>query len=885
MKTLLHLILLISFYLLEGPYQQLMAQPGKTLSWSAKFGYQKAFIENKGQFTISDRFGNTSPVLFAVDQGGTKIFFTKKGITYTLLEVFKKQKNIREAERERREEFNLSPEEFARHEKEEHQLRTRADKVSMLWQNANDHVQIEASDLTSDYHNYSFHDEFGTIKNLSHIHSYKKITYKNLYPNIDVEYVFAEKGGLKYSLILHPGADPSQVKMLYDANVSLNNNGEIHIKTSFGDIIDHAPLSFYQQQSSSIITSSFVKSGKTVSFQLSNYDANKTVIIDPWTQLPGFTSNWDCVWECEKDGSGNVYLIGGVTPMQLLKYNSMGALQWTYNTPYDTTAWLGTFAVDNAGNSYVTLGSEAKIEKISTAGTLIWSNGTPNGAYSLTEFWSIAFNCDQTKMIIGGTGGATPPPLPYVYEMDMTAGTIVSSVQVTSATLFPTQEIRSITSCGNGKYYFLTHDSIGDIHQNFSSCLSPQAGIYKSTNTYSLSYKCENFRYDNTGIAAIKANGSFVFVNRGNRLDKRDINSTIIIDSIAIPGGGFVNGAVQNSGIDIDDCGNIYVGSTNAVYKFDSNLNQLASYPTSYNVYDLTINTDGNVIICGSTGSSTTSIRTGFIEAASMSSCGLMTQTCCDASICSLNHICISDPAVTLQASNAGGTWSGNGITNVSTGVFDPSIAGIGSHTIKYSLPCGIDSINILVGSCGTVSVCTSSASLTAFGGDGPYKWSSTITTTNCSSCPGGNCLPPLCSGIAAPLWTATGTIVTAPSSTVFPIIVTDLASAKTFTFTTLVSLPICGTTKINEQDLTNNNISIYPNPNTGEFNIDYTFTNNGQELVLFDVLGKELKQFLLENNKGTKNIHVSDLSNGVYLYKIQNKTKVLFIGKLSINR
>ena len=39
------------------------------------------FIENKGQFTIPKSFGNDSPILFAVDHGGTKIFFTKKGIT------------------------------------------------------------------------------------------------------------------------------------------------------------------------------------------------------------------------------------------------------------------------------------------------------------------------------------------------------------------------------------------------------------------------------------------------------------------------------------------------------------------------------------------------------------------------------------------------------------------------------------------------------------------------------------------------------------------------------------------------------------------------------------------------------------------------------------
>jgi len=45
---------------------------------------------------------------------------------------------------------------------------------------------------------------------------------------------------------------------------------------------------------------------------------------------------------------------------------------------------------------------------------------------------------------------------------------------------------------------------------------------------------------------------------------------------------------------------------------------------------------------------------------------------------------CISDDAVTLIATPAGGTWSGMGITDASTGDFDPTAAGVGTHTITY---------------------------------------------------------------------------------------------------------------------------------------------------------------------------------------------------------
>jgi hypothetical protein len=270
------------------------------------------------------------------------------------------------------------------------------------------------------------------------------------------------------------------------------------------------------------------------------------------------------VWECEKDGVGNVYIIGGVTPMQLLKYNAAGTLQWTYSTPYDTTSWLGTFATDNAGNSYVTQGSVAAIQKISTAGSLVWNNGNPGGIFASTEFWSISFNCDETKLVIGGTGN-TLPPQPYIYQVDMANGNVTSSVRVTGGQLFPTQEVRSITACGNGKYYFLTHDSIGYMNQNFSVCANNSQAIYYTNNSYSLGYKCENFRYNNTGIEAIKSYGAFVYTHRGNQLHKRNFATGAIVATVNIPGGAYTtqfgSSFVENTGLDIDNCGNIYINT------------------------------------------------------------------------------------------------------------------------------------------------------------------------------------------------------------------------------------------------------------------------------------------------------------------------------------
>jgi PKD repeat protein len=57
-----------------------------------------------------------------------------------------------------------------------------------------------------------------------------------------------------------------------------------------------------------------------------------------------------------------------------------------------------------------------------------------------------------------------------------------------------------------------------------------------------------------------------------------------------------------------------------------------------------------------------------------------------DATITPVGNLCQNDPPVTLTAHDPGGTWSGPGVTG---NRFDPSSAGVGTHTIHYSITTG----------------------------------------------------------------------------------------------------------------------------------------------------------------------------------------------------
>lgn len=764
--------------------------------WVATLTNDKVFIENKGQFDVRYHPADQRKILYAVQQSSKLVYFTDKGVSYQIYSVTANkergedwQEMIKEKEEKYFEEHEgVTPSEKRKEKAKEARLLLSQDIVEFTWQGANPNVQVIASNPAADYHTYCMRTaDKKKAYDIRNVKGYQKLVYKNLYPNIDVEYsFFPDRDGYEYAVILHPGADPSLVKMVYKVNekLSLNDAGDLHIATSFGDIIEHAPKSLYQTGSNEVIPSKFVLHNNVVSFRLKNYDRHQIVIIDPWVQTPSFNTQWDCVWECDKDGAGNVYIIGGVMPLQLLKYNSAGTLQWTYNTPYDSTSWLGTFATDIAGNSYVTEGSIAAIQKVSTAGSLVWDNPSPGGIFASTEFWSISFNCDQTKLVIGGTGN-TLPPLPYIYQVDMSNGNVTNSLQVTGGALFPTQEVRSITASGNGRYYWLSHDSLGFIKQNFGLCPKPQDAIFKAKNGYSLGYKCENWRYNNSGISAVRTYGNFAFTHRGNQLDKRNFATGAVVGSAAIPGGSFSSSQVGNSGLDIDDCGNIYAGSKNQVVKYDQNLTQLATYPTSpnFNVYDVQVSTNGDIIACGSTGTSSSGARQGYIQSFSAGACATIAIVCCDANICQPPTLCTTDPATTLTASTPGGTWSGTGITNASTGMFNPSVAGPGSHTVVYTLPCGADSVVLVVSPCTTLSACTEqNGNITLSNGVGPYSWQKDTLIQDCSAC--FPAVPPLIQPCSVPAgcavnvhsWVtyATGNSVAPPSA--YPIRVQDAA-------------------------------------------------------------------------------------------------------------
>lgn len=754
----------------------------------------QAFVENQGQFDGRDWHSNHK-IEYAMAQNPFYIFFTKEGLTYRLDKIVKNPKRDK-TDPESPKRTNIS------------------ELVHLTWLGANENVKIIASDPKSNYYSYAVKDwETGAVNNLSNVKGYSKILYQDLYDHVDVEYLFHPDGGIKYSVILHPGADPSQIKLAYTSshtgvmdefvNVALGNDGKMHIKTSLGEIIEHEPYTFVAS-SLQEVSSSFQFSNNILTFDLGNYDPSETIVIDPWVNSPTYSTS-TAVWEVETDNAGNVYTIGGETPMQLKKHNAAGVLQWTYTTPWDTaTVWLGTLATDAGGTSYITSGTTPEIERVDNGGTMIWHNASGGGFGQDTEYWTISFNCDKTKLIVGGTKfvGLTDV-YAAIFDIDITNGNVISDVTFAYTNIFggfgvTPEEVRSISSARNAKFIYLTHNQVGAINQNLATCPTVEP-TFQVDNTHHLGYKCENYlpaTQNGGGLKALVANDNYFYTHSGDQIHQWDLNTGAQLNTVNLPGGAsstvpIVGGTVvECSGLAVDDCGNVYAGSTNQVVKYDANLSQLSSSPTSFSVYDVSVNNNGEVLAVGAQSDNSATNRNGRIESIAMSACAQYTLVCCDASFCEQDALCVTDAAVNLIPATPGGTWSGPGV-NPTTGVFDPAVAGAGTHTITYTLVCGDESHDIVVSNCAALTACLeSNGDVTVTSGTGPFTWyeyqtggSTPITNqSQCTACGYswnslfGQCLDGFtpvtsCTQSAGYAQFATGTTVT-PS--VYPIYVID---------------------------------------------------------------------------------------------------------------
>jgi len=384
------------------------------------FVKSQSFIENKGQILNQSGKINSDVLFLFNDQRGLNFQLKQNGFSY---DIYQKANG--------KIDFN---------------------RIDIEFVNCNSDIAIIASNQRTDYLNYyksGLQASVGFI-----INQYQTITYKNVYPNIDIVFnVSNQNQAIKYDIILHPGANINDIKFRYTGidGYDLDSKNGLELTTRIRTLTEQIPLSYYEGNQNAIEKIDYKIIETNINTILVGFESksplklSKTLIIDPvptyvWGKYIGdslSTSTNGVI----TDRFSNVYICGSTQSLQniatsgayqttmsdsindayLTKYNKFGSKLWStyfgglandvandvyvdtsFNVFLTGTTFSNTGIVDSLGNQDSLYGNgDTFLAKFNSNGGLEWStyfggDSTDVGTKLSTDFNQNVYVCGHT---------------------------------------------------------------------------------------------------------------------------------------------------------------------------------------------------------------------------------------------------------------------------------------------------------------------------------------------------------------------------------------------------------------------------------------------------------------------------------------------------------
>ncbi|MEO5674846.1 MAG: T9SS type A sorting domain-containing protein [Chitinophagales bacterium] len=249
---------------------------------NARFGY----IQNKGQ--IHDQNGIArSDIRFMYYDDQFKLILRNTGFSYEFVKTDYLQSINTESG---------TPIEIKDENKTEYTWQYTVNRVDIELVNANKNVEVISEGQSPFYRNYfNEHTGPGGIKD---IHSFFRVTYKNVYNGIDL--VFSSEKNAdgkifpKYEFIVYPNGKIADIALNYngDFDFSIRNNGDLKVNTGIGYAVETQPVILFSDARAPE-KGKFIRHGNTISFGNVKRNSSETITIDP-------TVEWGTYWGGEQ---------------------------------------------------------------------------------------------------------------------------------------------------------------------------------------------------------------------------------------------------------------------------------------------------------------------------------------------------------------------------------------------------------------------------------------------------------------------------------------------------------------------------------------------------------------------------------------------------------
>lgn len=338
------------------------------------------FKENKGQ--IVDQNGKSNDaVKYLLNSRGLNVQLKKQGFSYDVYEIKKRIKKHHHQEQ------NSLVSLHNNKNLPDYILEYSFHRIDIDFVNANTNVELITDEASSDYDNY--YNVPNKPEGITHVHQYKQITYKNIYPNIDVIFSIP-KDTLKtveYNFVVHPKGNIQDIQLKFSGVTTELNHETLLLKTRFGKMEETLPASWTEDgKCKKEITVGYTKIKNNVyGFKSSENVFNKTVVIDPVPMR---------LWGTYYGGEEEENNFNGI-----VKTNN----QFVYIGGYTNS--LTNISTSGSSQPNLTFYNDGFIAKFDSQGQRIW--GTYYGGSHNDIFMAIDFDSNENIYATGYTSSTT----------------------------------------------------------------------------------------------------------------------------------------------------------------------------------------------------------------------------------------------------------------------------------------------------------------------------------------------------------------------------------------------------------------------------------------------------------------------------------------------
>ena len=709
---------------------------------------------------------------------------------------------------------------------------------------ANKNAVVMAEERQDEYERYLIAGNPGYNEK---VYGYCKITYKDIYPNID--WVLYTRGNsMKHEFVVRHGGNAAQIKLKYGGATTLgiNADGSLTATTPMGEIAENAPVSFHNGVQ---IKSAYTLDNNVLGFETGTY--NEDIVIDPmldWSTYYG-GSGYEFGYATTADALGNIYMTGCTASSSSIA--TTGAYQVTYG-----------------GGSYDVL-----LTKFDTGGHRLWAtyyggSGDDQGLSIAADHWGCIYVSGKT----GSSSGIATSGAYHTYLSSGASDAFLARFDATGAIKWGTYHSGVYSGSDNEYAYGVAADPFGKVYimetakelpyetdfiaivAKFDSSGShtwskiPIARVYGSDKTYG-------------NAITIDANGDLYiagYTNVGSGMATSGAYQTS-------PAGPFDNFIVKlDSGgnklwatyygnsesevgkdIAVDNYGSVYLGSyclpvgtstfRGTVTKFNSSCSARLWEVVKYNgeVEAIDLDNSGNVYVVSLGGLSGYGTAVNVYNPSGVGIWGTTFGTT------------MYEKAYAITAGAVGDFFIAGvaqGTTNVATtGAYQTSLNGTCDAFLARYKQCNLPVAGTITGSS---DVCVSRS----------------ITLTNAVA--GGNWTTGA-SYIASVSASGVVTGVSTGTTDITYTVTDPCGSANTIHTMTVVPTSVC-IAQVADVSGKLGSMSVSPNPNTGSFTLELISDRQEQaQITIVDILGSRLKEFTVETNKAN-DIRLG-IASGIY--------------------